>query len=247
MKKEFQKRYILNRRFLDSEFEYYSPLSGTVRKVLAQDYASSEKVICPVADPNMLTDSQRLQQVQLLKQSAATTQGYDLAAVERRFLEALRIPDVSQVFPGPDKVPAQPHYRIQIETMRAEAKAAENRANLQLEALKLLGEADINQAKIGKLQAETLAISQQAQNTRTNQQLAIINAQIGAARAKQETLLRAAAILQRSIQLEKDSNGAKSGSNGAGMGGLETSSSDEAVSQALGTVSGEPETAMGIG
>ena len=247
MKKEFQKRYILNRRFLDSEFEYYSPLSGTVRKVLAQDYASSEKVICPVADPNMLTDSQRLQQIQLLKQSAATTQGYDLAAVERRFLEALRIPDVSQVFPGPDKVPAQPHYRIQIETMRAEAKAAENRANLQLEALKLLGEADINQAKIGKLQAETLAISQQAQNTRTNQQLAIINAQIGAARAKQETLLRAAAILQRSIQLEKDSNGAKSGSNGAGMGGLETSSSDEAVSQALGAVSGEPETAMGLG
>ena len=44
MKKEFQKRYILNRRFLDSEFEYYSPLSGTVRKVLAQDYASSCKL-----------------------------------------------------------------------------------------------------------------------------------------------------------------------------------------------------------
>jgi chaperonin GroES len=247
MKKEFQKRYILNRHFLDSEFEYYSPLSGMVRKVLAQDYIASEKVICPVADPNMLTDAQRLQQVQLLKQSAATTQGYDLAAVERRFLEALRIPDISQVFPGPDKVPAQPHYRIQIETMRSEAKAAENRANLQLEALKLLGEADINQAKIGKLQAETLAISQQAQNAHTNQQLAIINAQIGAARAKQDTLLKAAAILQRSIQLEKGSNDSKSENNGAGMGGVETSPGDDAVSQVLGTVSGEPEATMGLG
>jgi len=247
MKKEFQKRYILNRRYLDNEVEYYSPLSGETRKVLAQDYAASEKVICPVADPNMLTDAQRLQQVQLLKQSAATTQGYDLAAVERRFLEALRIGDISTVFPGPDKVPAQPHYRIQIETMRNEAKAAENRANIQLEALKLLGEADLNQAKIGKLQAETLAIGQEAQNAKTNQQLAIINAQIGAARAKQETLLKAAAILQRSIQIEKGSNESETRDNGARVGGLETSSSDSPVSQALGALSGGSEGAMGGG
>lgn len=247
MKKEFQKRYILNRRFLDSEVEYYSPLTGSARKVLAQDYAPSEKIVCPVADPNMLTDAQRLQQVQLLKQSAATTQGYDLAAVERRFLEALRIPDVNVVFPGPEKVPAQPHYRIQIEQMRSEAKAAEQRGNIQLEALKLLGEADLNQAKIGKLQAETLALSQQAQNARTNQQLAIINAQIGAARAKQETLLKAAAILQRSIQLGKDSNESESRDNGTGMGGLEDASSDSPVSQALGAISGGSEAAMGVG
>jgi len=215
--------------------------------VLALDYAPSEKVICPVADPNMLTDAQRLQQVQLLKQSAATTQGYDLAAVERRFLEAIRVSDINTVFPGPDKVPAQPHYRIQIEQMRNEARLAEQRGNIQLEALKLLGEADLNQAKIGKLQAETLAIGQQAQNARTNQQLAIINAQIGAARAKQETLLKAAAILQRSIQLEKESNGEKSRDNGAGVGGLETSSGNSPVSQALGELSGGTEGAMDAG
>jgi hypothetical protein len=195
----------------------------------------------------MLTDAQRLQQVQLLKQSAATTQGYDLAAVERRFLEALRIADINTVFPGPDKVPAQPHYRIQIETMRNQAKAAESRAQIQLEALKLLGEADLNQAKIGKLQAETIALGQQAQNARTNQQLAIINAQIGAARAHQETLLKAAAILQRSIQTEKGSNESESTDNGAGMGGLEASSGNSPVSQALGALSGGAEAAMGGG
>lgn len=247
MKKEFQKRYILNRRFLAQEFSYYSPLSGDTRKVLALDYAPSEKVICPVADPNMLTDAQRLQQVQLLKQSAATTQGYDLAAVERRFLEAIRVSDINTVFPGPDKVPAQPHYRIQIEQMRNEARLAEQRGNIQLEALKLLGEADLNQAKIGKLQAETLAIGQQAQTARTNQQLAIINAQIGAARAKQDTLLKAAAILQRSIQLEKEADGEKSRDNGARMGGLETSSGDSSVSQALGELSGGSEGAVDAG
>lgn len=247
MKKEFQKRYILNRRFLATEFSYYSPLSGDTRKVLALDYAPSEKVICPVADPNMLTDAQRLQQVQLLKQSAATTHGYDLAAVERRFLEALRVSDINTVFPGPDKVPAQTHHRIQIEQMRNEARLAEQRGNIQLEALKLLGEADLNQAKIGKLQAETIAIGQQAQNARTNQQLAIINAQIGAARAKQDTLLKAAAILQRSIQLEKGADGAESQSDGAGMGGLETSSSDDPVAQAVGAVSGGLEGTMDAG
>jgi len=138
-------------------------------------------------------------------------------------------------------------FKRGLDSMRSDAKAAAQRGNIQLEALKLLGEADLNQAKIGKLQAETLALSQQAQSARTNQQLAIINAQIGAARAKQETLLKAAAILQRSIQLGKDSNESESRDNGTGMGGLEDASSDSPVSQALGAISGGSEAAMGVG
>ena len=247
MKREFRKRYMLNRHFLDAEVHYNSALSGEARKVLAIDYAPSEKLICPAADPNMLTDAQRLQQIQLLKQSAATTQGYDLAAVERRFLEAIRVSDVSTIFPGPDKVPAQPHYRIQIEQMRNEADMRKQQASIQLEALKLLGEADLNQAKIAKLQAEVFAIMQQTKGAQTQQQISIINAQIGAAKAKQDTLLKAAAILQRSIQAKEKDSGETSSDNGAGMDGLETESSDNLLQQATGDISGQPEAAMGLG
>ena len=247
MKKEFQKRYLLNRRFLDSEVQYCSPMSGEARRVLALDYAPSEKLICPAADPNMLTDSQRLQQVQLLKQSAATTQGYDLAAVERRFLEAIRVSDIPTVFPGPDKIPAQPHYRIQLEQLRSETRLQEAKMQTQIEALKLLGEADLNQAKIAKLRADATAILQNAQNSSTNQQLAVINTQIGAAKAHQDSLLRAAEILQRSIQLGKGSNESSSENNGSRVGGVEAPSGHEAISAVLeGTVGGAP-AAMGGG
>lgn len=247
MKREFRKRYLLNRHFLDAEVSYNSAISGEARKALALDYAPSEKLICPAADPNMLTDAQRLQQAQLLKQAASTTQGYDLAAVERRFLEAIRVSDVSTIFPGPDKVPAQPHYRIQIEQMRLEGRQLEQRTNIQFEALKLLGEADLNQAKIAKLQAEVFAIMQQTRGAQTQQQISIINAQIGAAKAKQDTLLKAAAILQRSIQTKERENGESTSDNGAGMGGLENESSDNLLSQAPGDISGQPEAAMGLG
>ena len=247
MKREFRKRYLLNRYFLDAEVHYNSAISGEARKVLALDYAPSEKLICPAADPNMLTDAQRLQQVQLLKQSAASTQGYDLGAVERRFLEAIRISDISTIFPGPDKIPAQPHYRIQIEQMRLEGRQLEQRNNIQLEALKLLGEADLNQAKIAKLQAEVFAIMQQTRGAQTQQQISIINAQIGAARAKQDTLLKAAAILQRSIQLKEKDSGESTSSNGAGMGGLEDKSSNNLLQQATGDLSGKSEATMDLG
>ena len=247
MKREFRKRYLLNRHFLDAEVSYNSAISGEARKVLALDYAPSEKLICPSADPNMLTDAQRLQQVQLLKQSAATTQGYDMAAVERRFLEAIRVSDISTIFPGPDRVPAQPHYRIQIEQMRLEGRQLEQRNTIQLETLKLLGEADLNQAKIAKLQAEALAITQQTRSATTQQQISIINAQIGAAKAKQDSLLKAAAILQRSIQTKEKDSGESPSNNRAGMGRLEDKSSDNLLQQATGSVSEQPEAAMGLG
>lgn len=247
MKREFRKRYLLNRHFLDSEVQYNSAISGEARKVLALDYTPSEKLICPAADPNMLTDAQRLQQVQLLKQSASTTQGYDLAAVERRFLEAIRVSDISTIFPGPEKVPAQPHYRIQIEQMRLEGRQLEQRNNIQLAALKLLGEADLNQAKIAKLQAEVFAIMQQTRGIQTQQQISIINTQIGAAKAKQEALLKAAALLQRSIQTKEKDSGESSSDNGSRLDGLEDESSDNLLQQTAPDFSGQSEAAMGLG
>lgn len=244
MKQEFRLRYKLNRLFLNEQSRYFSPISRKTLTILAADYLDSDSTIYPAADPSMLTDGQRVQQAQLLKQSAISTPGYDLDEVERHFLQAIRVRDIAKLFPGSGKVPQQPHYRIQIEQMRSQSDLQKTKLNLQLEALKLLGEADLNQAKISQLNAQATALLAQANSEEANRQIAIINAQIGAARAHQDTLLRAAEILQRSIQADKEHQLAKSESTGNGgrVSSVAPSSSNGAVQSVLaGIAGGSPE------
>lgn len=210
MKQEFRKLYALNQVYLDDNVEYYSTAAGQPSTVLKEDYAESEKSICPTADPNMVSEGQRLIQAQFLKQAAMTTSGYDVVAVEHRFLDALRITDKAVVFPGvSESNPPLPNPKMQIEQMKMEQAAAESKMKMQMAALELLGEADLNQAKIQELRAKAIMHLSEARNEDSNRQIAIINAQIGAAKTHQDSLLRTAKILQDSIsnqQKERQQN-----------------------------------------
>ncbi|MGP1666488.1 MAG: hypothetical protein ACTS5I_11380, partial [Rhodanobacter sp.] len=92
-KEELQKLFKLNGIFLPLDQTYPG---GATR----EDYVGSADQISPVADPNITSDSQRLQQALTVKQSAATTPGYDLDEVERRFLKALHVDGIDTVFTG---------------------------------------------------------------------------------------------------------------------------------------------------
>ena len=247
MKQEFRKLYKLNKIYFPGESaDYYNMKTGESAEVLAQDYLDSEKSICPAADPNMLSDGARLQQVQFLKQSAATTAGYDAEAVERRVLEAMQVSDVAAIYPGPKKMPPPQDTRLQIEQMKLQGKQLDMQVKLKIAALTLLGDADLNQAKISQLQADATLKLSQAAGAETGQQIAVINAQIGAAKAHQDSLLRAAKLLQEAMnQKDGTENGTTTAGQGTGMGGMAAQSGDSGVSQLLAGAGGAGDAGLG--
>ena len=95
---EFTLRAELNYEFLDDSYPY--EVEGGEGVVLRADYDGRVDVI-PVSDPNIFSSAQRIAMGQALVQRAAEAPDlYDRAAVERRFLKAIRIPDPEEVLAG---------------------------------------------------------------------------------------------------------------------------------------------------
>lgn len=146
MRDEFRKCYSLNARFMDDAVRFGE---GVVTRAM---FLEDPSHLVPAADPNLTSETQRLQRAVTLKQFAAGTPGYDVAAVERDVLRTMRVDNIDVIYPGPDKVPQGKDPKLAIEEMRLQA----GQAKLQFEAEKFMAELveqrRLNDAKIVQLQ-----------------------------------------------------------------------------------------------
>ena len=200
-KNELQKLYRLNQIFLEDDV-YFESLSGDEGIIHRKDYTLDPHLIRPAADPTMVSDSQKLMQAEILSQRAMAVPGYDRYEVEKMLLEAIHVEQVDKIFPnpkGPRAIPVQPHFKVQVETLKAKVKETEMQLHAKLAMAKLMQEADLNQAKINNLQAQAVKALADAQGVETGHEIAIIEAQIGAAKAHQDGLLKAAEIMQKGM------------------------------------------------
>lgn len=101
--KEFALRARLNAEHLDDQLEF--SISGTNLVIYAQDYDDRVDVV-PVSDPNIVSTPQRIQVAEAQLQLARTNPAnFDIWEVERRYLQALKVPDIDKVHIKPDSVP----------------------------------------------------------------------------------------------------------------------------------------------
>ena len=205
-KEEFAKLFKLNGIFLPLDI----PQVGGATRV---DYLGSSDQICPVADPNVTSESMKLQLAVALKQSAATTPGYNKDEVERRFLKALQVDGIATVFPGGEPPPKDPKVALE-EVKQAgtkEIKGMEMQARQQEFIMGLMEERRLNDAKIIELSAKAQESAANAQSEAAYAQVAAVNAQIALAKshsdhinAQIEHLLKAAEIRSRHmIEMKK--------------------------------------------
>lgn len=185
-KEEFQKLFILNGKHLHPDV----PHAGGAT---AADYAPGmEDQVCPVADPNITSQGARVQQAILLKQSAANTPGYNLDAVERRFLAAIQVDAPDEVFPGTQGQPPREDPKITLEKVKQQGSLQEKQMELQFRerelAITMMEEQRLNNAKIIELQAKADQEAANAQSEAAYAQVAAINAQIAAAKTQNEHL-----------------------------------------------------------
>jgi len=201
LKFEFRKLYRLNQIYLPSEQDMDEMFSH-VASIKRNDYSFSSKIIFPAADPYMISDDNRMQQAMALKQAAQSTPGYNRYEVEKRFLSAIKVQDIEAVFPdpkGPNAIPPQPHPKVQIEQMKTQVKQMDIQLKAKIAQMELLQEAEVNRAKITKLEADAVKALAEADGVKAGHAIALIEAQIGAAKNHQDGILKVIDILQKQL------------------------------------------------
>ena len=178
MKEEFQKLYVLNGKYLSSEAVYYGGSSSYVTKA---DFQNTPDAIAPVADKNILSDSQKFVQASALMNIGKNNPLYDQDVLNKRFLSALKVTDIETLYIGTEKAPKPgPSEKIQIEMLKVQIQ----QSNLEWKKLQyissLLEQRKLNEAKIISLYAEAALAEKQAGGVEAGNQIAAFQARIDA-------------------------------------------------------------------
>ena len=223
MKQEFRKLYLLNRTYLQPETYFAIMDTGNTGKVTQTDYqAGDEHDIRPAADPNMASSVQLLAKAQALREAAYNGQGYDVLAVEHRYLEALKIPNIEEVHPtGENAIQPQPDPKMEIEKAKLEQRASEQQMKYQQQMQKLTIAAQKEEAAILLMQAQAQLALSKAEREGHVADLETFKAGMDAAQARRQAALETLKLLK---EINSDA-----------MGGMEAAPSD---GQAMGVPEG---------
>ena len=188
MRDDFRLQYRLNQLYI-TETQYFTDARDANGTILATDYIGNSSAIRPTADPHIISDSQRIMQAEALRNAAMTAPGFDMYQVNKRYLQALKIPALEQVLPdpkGPNAIPSGPSEKVQIEQMKQEGKMQEIQMNIKLEIMRLTEEANLNQAKIQQLQAQAALLLEQAKDVTNTSEMEVVKATLTAAKQQHE-------------------------------------------------------------
>ena len=197
MKEEFKKGYILNGIYMPTRKSF-----GSGQMALREDYLGNPDEVAPAADPNIASEQMQIVQIQLVKQAAATTPGYDAEAVERRYLKVLKVDAIDEIFPGMAKTGAPKDVRVQIQELKNENAMRELQANMQRFVIEMQEEVRMNDAAIAKMAAEVVTAQMDTAGDVEDRKVAVMNAMLGMLKTKNETLTKRIDIYLKQLDVQ---------------------------------------------
>jgi chaperonin GroES len=210
LKEEFRKLYKLNGIFLNDEQEFYSLINEGTNIVFASDFAGDGKDVVPAADPNMVSDAMKLQQILMMKESALQTPGYNPYQLEKKFLQALKVTDIEAILPdpqGPNALPPPgPDAKIVVEGMKIQQRQYEFQANLQIKLAELQAELQQVQAEIVETQTKAALNLANAEGVEAGHQVAALQQMVSLLKQKQDGIISSMKMLHdlQKLDLEKE-------------------------------------------
>lgn len=217
MKQEMNIVYRLNRIYLEDEQHYQNIVNGQSAMVKRDDYIHEMVNVVPAADPNTASESQKAQQAMEILTFCKTTPGTNVYEAGKRYLEARKAPGIDVIYPdpkGPNAIKPQPSPQVQIEQMKSETKRLDSQIKLKTMELKLMAEAEVNQAKVQNLQAQAIKALAEAKGVESGHAIALLEAQIGAAKAHQEGILRTIQMVHDAMIDKEERNDKQTGVEG---------------------------------
>lgn len=242
MKEEFRKGYILNGIYMPIRKSF-----GDGQFVLREDYLQNPDEVAPSADPNISSDQMALTLATALKAAAASTPGYNIEEVEKRYLKALKVDGIEQVYPGIKATGMPKDPKLQI----AEMKNQVDMARLQMEqqrfqaeqmrwVVEMKEEIRLNDATVADIQAGILEMRETLSGDAQDRQVAMFTSimsnlkEQNAGKLKQiDVILKQfdLAMKQKDLQMkELELQNAKTESNPGNIRRLAGSSSDRSAS-----------------
>lgn len=227
---EFKKFYHLNALYQEDE-EFI--VDGKLFKIQGSDYASfSSASIIPVADPNIVSKTDKKQAAEVIFQTAAAVgfAGHDMEQVIIRRYEAFDISDIPRIFPGLKAKPPQPNQKqieAQAKMQLAQAKMMDIKQKNQVAVGKLLIQAKESNAKILKLTADAAKALQEAKGVDVGHQIALLQLQADAEVERRDDVLETIEILMETIK----EGGNEQSAAGNGMEGMGQSLGNAKVSK----------------
>lgn len=234
MKEEFKKRHQLNAIFLQSKQRF----GNAEAYVNQEDYRSNPDLVVPAADPNVVSDGQRMAQATAMMEVSHQVPGFNIPDVVKNWLRALKIDAIDLFYPGPDKVPPLPNPKAALEQLKLQGVQMKLEHDKQMFVMELMSARNKTQAEIVKIYAEVGKLLAETQTEKIKAKVEAFSAMVDAFKAHSEML---------SQQIEAASGGKSDGDKPGGMGGVETQPSNPAVQQVPPQGAARPNGAMGGG
>jgi chaperonin GroES len=191
---EFRKVKRLNAIYLPDE-EYYRVLDDEEATIARADYEDSSLDVVPVSDPNNINDAQVLLKAEAML--GLVGQGYNDEAIRKRYLEALRIPNVEELLEGGEP---QPDPKVELESRKLEL----DERRFELEVMTAEVEARKTLAQAEQATASALKAIADAEAAEAGQQLDQYQAQLEGAT---QTVQRMKSIIERQMKLLSNTEG----------------------------------------
>lgn len=219
MKQEFKLIYQLNRIYLDKEQHYMELATGKNALIKQDDYLHELVNVVPAADPNITSESEKVRMASELMNFAKSTPGVNVYEAGRRYLHALKIPGIDVIYPDPkgkNAIKPQTPLPIQIEQIKAQNKQEESQAKLKGIQIKLMSDAQLNEAKIQNLQAQAVKALADANGVGTGHAIMMIEMELAAAKHHKDSIMEMIKMLHEDSK-QQQQGGSENGNRGDGV------------------------------
>jgi len=211
LKEEFKKLDRLESIFIQDEG---FSVGGKYYEVTKADFAEGSDGVCPVADPNITSRTEKRMMADMALADTLHFSGDTYEALKRKY-DAYGYSGFEQVFPdpkGPNAIPPPPNLEmesIKIDAMNAQTKAAQAQSQAQeaqalvmIKAQETMANIRLLEAQAVKLHAEILEMSDNSSHEEVYKQVAMLNAQIAGEKLAHERLMGVANIMLQDKKLK---------------------------------------------
>lgn len=232
LREEYGVQYELNALFFSADQDFYDLTTGPEAMVRPNDYEGPKVYVRPAADPHVISDAEAERQALTLLQLANTQPNFNRYRTTVRLLKAQRVPNIDEVYPppmtqGPDGKPA-PAPDVQMppnpKLLEAQRKMAETQlkekqfqANAAEQKFYAMIDANESTARIAKLNAEVVKLTQEAKGAQVDPIIKMIYAMIESEGKRQDRVLKYAEMM---TELMNGPRGASADRGEPGMAGM---------------------------
>lgn len=220
MKGEFRKLFVLNGIYLPPQSQ-----AGGAGFLFREDYLGDPNQIAPAADPNIVSDSMRIAQANLLSQRSASVPGYDVAKVEQHLLRTMRIDGWESFYPGPQKTGPLPNPKVKLQELKNDIEMKKLAQKKDEFIIEMMEQHDLQEAQIAKLEAEAKKLLAEANGVDVGHQIAMIDSMIAVQKQHSDKLFSHLELMLKEREIE-------SRNQGRGIQGLEGPSGNQSANGA---------------